>query len=75
MSELIQGLVKHIHKEIDKTEWKQKVLEPIIQWIFTTIWPYVIAIICLNFFMTIAAVSLVLYIYTKHSKISFPYNS
>ena len=39
MSELIQGLVKHIHKEIDKPEWKRKILEPIIQWIFSTVWP------------------------------------
>jgi hypothetical protein len=67
MTELLQSLVNHIKKEIDKPEWKQKVLEPIIKWIFSIIWPYAIGIICLNFFMTIAAVSLVLYVYHKNS--------
>jgi len=67
MTELLQSLVNHIKKEIDKPEWKQKVLEPIIKWVFSIIWPYAIGIICLNFFMTIAAVSLVLYVYHKNS--------
>jgi hypothetical protein len=67
MTELLQSFVNHIKKEIDKPEWKQKVLEPIIKWIFSIIWPYAIGIICLNFFMTIAAVSLVLYVYHKNS--------
>jgi len=67
MSELLQSIVIHIKKEIDKPEWKQSVLEPIVKWIFSTMWPYALGIICLNFFMTIAAVSLVLYVYNKHS--------
>lgn len=66
MSEFIQSLVNHIKKETDKPEWKQKVLEPIVKWLFSIIWPYALGIICLNFFMTIAAVSFVLYIYHKN---------
>jgi hypothetical protein len=65
MTELLQSFAIHIKKELEKPEWKQKVLEPIIRWLFTTIWPYALGIICLNFFMTIAAVSLVLYLYNK----------
>ena len=63
MSEIFNSIIIHIKKEIDKPEWKQKVLEPIVKWIFSIIWPYALGIICLNFFTTIAAVSLVLYIY------------
>ena len=67
MSELLQSVVSHIKKEIYKPEWKQKVLEPIIKWVFGVIWPYALGIICLNCFMTIAAVSLVLYVYHKNA--------
>ena len=48
MSELLQSIVIHIKKEIDKPEWKQSVLEPIVKWIFSTMWPYALGIICLN---------------------------
>jgi hypothetical protein len=67
MSELLQSIVIHIKKEIDKPEWKQTVLEPIIKWIFNIFWPYALGILCLNCFMTIASVSLVLYVYHKNT--------
>jgi hypothetical protein len=70
MSELILSIITHIRKEIEKTEWKHKFLEPVIKGTFSIIWPYVIGIICLNFFMTIAAVSLVLYVFTKNTRLS-----
>ena len=53
MSELLQSVITHLKKEIDKPEWKQKVLEPIVKWIFSIIWPYALGIICLNFFTTV----------------------
>lgn len=56
-----------MRKEIDKPEWKQQILEPIAKWIFTRVWLYAFGIICINFLMTIAAVSLVLYVYQKNS--------
>jgi len=43
---------------IEKNNWKKD----ITKWIFYVIWPYALGIICINFFLTIAAVSLVLYI-------------
>jgi hypothetical protein len=66
MSELLQSVITHLKKEIDKPEWKQKILEPIVKWCFAIIWPYVLGIIFVNFFTTIAAVSLVLYLYHKN---------
>lgn len=64
MSDIIQSLSAIVRKEMDKPEWKQQVLEPITRWIFGSIWPYALGIILVNFFLTIAAVSLVLYFNT-----------
>ncbi len=61
MSELMNMLVAMIRKEMDKPEYKQQVLEPVNKWMFSVIWPYALGIIGINFFLTIAAVSLVLY--------------
>lgn len=66
MSEILQSIINHIKKEIDKPEWKQKILEPIVKWTITIIWPYLFGMIFINFFTTIAAVSLVLYLYHKN---------
>jgi len=68
MSELLKSFIIHLRKEIDKPEWKQQILEPITKWIFTRVWLYALAIICINFFMTIAAVSLVVFVYHKNTK-------
>ena len=61
MSEIFNSLTGIMRKEIDKPEWRQQVLEPMNKWIFGVMWPYALGIIVLNFFMTIGAVSLVLY--------------
>lgn len=61
MSDLFSSVSHLVRKEMDKPEWKQQVLEPVTRWIFGSIWPYALGIIIINFFMTIAAVSLVLY--------------
>jgi len=63
MSDLINAIAIVIRKEMEKSEWKQQVVEPLLKWLFTGMLPYVIGLICINFFMTIAAVSLVLYLY------------
>ena len=68
MSELLKSMIVYLRKEIDKPEWKQQILEPITKWIFIRVWLYALAIILINFFMTIAAVSLVLYVYHKNLK-------
>lgn len=60
---LISSFITLLKQELDKPEWRQEVLRPLIRWLATGILPYVVALICLNFFLTIAAVSLVLYLY------------
>ena len=64
MSDLVKSITKVLRVELEKPEYKQQILEPVTRWIFSSIWPYALGIICLNFFMTIAAVSLVLYFTT-----------
>ena len=61
MSDILETVTSIIHAEMEKPEWKQQILQPVTRWMFTKMWPYALGIICLNFFMTIAAVSLVLY--------------
>lgn len=65
MNDLLNSIVAIIKRELEKPEWRQEVLRPITRWIAVGILPYILGIICLNFFLTIAAVSLVLYIYRR----------
>lgn len=58
MSDLFGILTCIIKKEMEKPEWNEYVYKPFL----ISLIPYVLGIICVNFFMTIAAVSLVLYI-------------
>lgn len=71
MSDIMQSIVRMFQKEMDKPEYKQQVLEPVTKWIFAKIWPYAIGIILVNFFMTIGAVSLVLYFSTVNASRKF----
>ena len=61
MSELINSVTILLKKELDKPEWKQQVLEPLTKWVVNSIWPWALGLILINFFLTIGAVSLVLY--------------
>ena len=72
MSDIMNMLVAMIRKEMDKPEYKQQILEPVNQWIFSVMWPYALGIIGVNFFMTIAAVSLVLYFTIIRNNIILP---
>jgi len=65
MQDILTSIVEKIKIELDKPEWKHEILKPITKWMFWNIIPYAILIICLNFFLTIAAVSLVLYLYKR----------
>lgn len=65
MKEILNSIVELIKRELEKPEWRQEVLRPLTRWIAVGILPYVFGIICINFFLTIAAVSLVLYIYRR----------
>lgn len=51
-----------IFEELSKKEVREKVLQPLLIWFLKLIVPYVIAIFCVNFFLTIAAMCLVLYL-------------
>lgn len=51
-----------LRKELEKPETRENLLQPLLRWFFWHILPYVLAIILINFFLTIAAVSLVLYV-------------
>lgn len=55
-----------LRKELEKPETRENLLQPLLKWFFKHIVPYVLAIVLLNFFMTIAAVSLVLYFRSSH---------
>lgn len=62
MKDIIALISNFIEEELEKEEYQQKVFQPLLQWFFRHILPYVIAIIVINFFMTIVAVSLVIYL-------------
>lgn len=55
---LVGGLLR---RELENPDTQQKTLQPLMRWFFRHIIPYVMAIVLVNFFMTVAAVSLVLY--------------
>lgn len=55
-----------LRKELEKTETREKLLQPLLKWFFWHILPYVLAIILINFFLTIGAVSLVLFCVRKY---------
>lgn len=50
-----------LKKELEKPEWNEYILKPIL----ISLLPYILGVICLNFFMTILAITLVLYINRK----------
>lgn len=65
MNDMFSGLVVLIRKELEKPEWKKEILRPLMKWLFQSILPFALGIMCINFFLTIAAVSLVLYLYRR----------
>ena len=62
MKQIVHNGIEYIKSELDKPEIHQRIFQPLLRWFFKHILPYVVAIILLNFFMTIGAVFLVLYI-------------
>ena len=68
MTDIVNIFTNFLKEELDKPEWKQHVVEPISKWVFSTIWPWALGIILINFFLTIGAVSLVLYFTVMRQK-------
>lgn len=60
-TDILQMITSSIAKELHKQTIQDEIIRPLLKWLFWHIIPYGIAIIVLNFFMTIGAVSLVLY--------------
>jgi hypothetical protein len=63
MSDYIKLILNLLKKELLTVELQKEILQPMIKWILLKILPYIICIIIFNFFLTISAVSLVLYLY------------
>jgi hypothetical protein len=61
MADFVEMMTNMVITEINKKDFKEKVLQPLLIWFLWHIIPYVLLIICLNFFLTIAAICLVLY--------------
>jgi len=65
MSENMKLIINLLKKELLTVELQKELLKPMISWILLKILPYILCIIIFNFFLTISAVSLVLYLYNK----------
>jgi len=57
-SNILSFFTSILKKELEKPEWNEYILKPIL----ISLLPYILGVICLNFFMTIMAITLVLYI-------------
>lgn len=57
----IQMITSVIAKEIHKQTIQDEILRPLLKWLLRYIMPYGIMIMVLNFFITVCAVSVVLY--------------
>ena len=62
MTDYIKIVLNILKKELLNSEFQKEILQPMIKWIFFKILPFIICITILNFFLTIFAVSFVLYI-------------
>jgi hypothetical protein len=60
-TDIFSIMTVYLQKEFERPEMHQRVFQPLLQWFFKHILPYVMAIILVNFFLTVAAVFLVLY--------------
>lgn len=57
----VQMITSAIAKEIHKQTIQEEIIRPLLKWLIRYILPYGMVIMVLNFFITVAAVSLVLY--------------
>lgn len=51
-----------VAKELYKQNIQEQIVRPLLKWLFWHMLPYMIAMIVLNFFITMGAISLVLYL-------------
>lgn len=61
MKDIMELFANIMLEELKKEEFRKGILQPLLIWFIWHIIPYVLVIICINFFLTIAAMCLVLY--------------
>ncbi len=60
--DMIEMITSVLARELHKQTIQEQILRPLLKWLFWHITPYVLAMIVLNFFITVGAISLVLYL-------------
>lgn len=51
-----------IAKELHKQTIQDQIIRPLLKWLFWHIIPYILIMLVMNFFVTVGAISLVLYV-------------
>ena len=59
--DVIEMITTVLARELHKQTIQDQIIRPLLKWLFWHITPYVLGMIVLNFFITVCAVSLVLY--------------
>jgi len=59
---MIEMITAMVAKELYKQNIQEQIVRPLLKWLFWHMLPYMIAMIVLNFFITMGAISLVLYL-------------
>jgi len=58
---MLEMVITAISKELHRETTRDHIIRPLIKWILWHIIPIIVIIMMLNFFITVAAISLVLY--------------
>lgn len=59
---MIEMITSVIAKELHRHAIQEQIIRPLLKWLFWHMMPYVLVMIVLNFFITVGAISLVLYL-------------
>lgn len=59
---MIEMITSVIAKELHKHTIQEQIIRPLLKWLYWHMMPYVLVMIVLNFFITVGAISLVLYL-------------
>lgn len=60
--DMIEMITTVLARELHKQTIQDQIIRPLLKWLFWHVTPYVLAVIVLNFFITVGAISLVLYL-------------
>lgn len=59
---MMEMITSVIAKELHKHTIQDQIVRPLLKWLFWHILPYFLIMLVLNFFVTVGAISLVLYV-------------